>query len=584
MLKTYYHALEGHRRFAAWTVVLLICSGLSEAFGIAALLPLLSSQLNSKAGGRSSWFGLSGDELTLVALGLLVGLGLVSALLRFVGETRSYVLQVEVERSVRSRTVKALLGMRWNDYMSIVVGEGIKSVLIEAERVGTGAMSLVMGIGSTAIVAAFLAVALVVNPVMTAAFMVFGVFGVLLYRRVGHRAQQASLELSNHSGEMTESATDLLTNAKYYRSTGLQDRVLARLDTQFADWARFLGRVRRYAPATRLAFDSVGLLFIGVVLAGTLVVLDNSIAGALVFLALFYRLTPRLQAAQSSLLEARIIVSWIHTWTAQYEAALAVADTPSGTARLVKPPTIEFTELSLTYPGRSVPSLNSVSCAISPGECLAVVGESGSGKTTMLDLVTGLLRPSSGAIRLDGADLGEVDLQAWRERIGLVMQDAPVFQGTVLENIAWTETEPDEGRAWQVAEMANLGEVIRALPDGLQTEVGQRGGRFSGGQRQRLALARALYRDPWLLILDEATSALDSESEQVIQEALASLRGSCSMLLVAHRLKTVEIADRILVLSRGRVVEEGTWSALSSHDGLFRRMLTSQRAGAAVAS
>jgi ATP-binding cassette subfamily B protein len=198
----------------------------------------------------------------------------------------------------------------------------------------------------------------------------------------------------------------------------------------------------------------------------------------------------------------------------------------------------------------------------------------------LLDLVTGLLQPTAGAVRLNGVDLADVDLRDWRSHIGFVMQDAPVFHTTVLENIAWGDPAPDETRAARAVEMANLADVIAGLPDGLHTEVGQKGGRFSGGQRQRLALARALYREPWLLILDEATSALDAESEQVIQAALASLRGSCSMLIVAHRLKTVQIADRILVLNTGEVVQQGTWSELLAADGPFRRQAVAQGLGA----
>ena len=283
------------------------------------------------------------------------------------------------------------------------------------------------------------------------------------------------------------------------------------------------------------------------------------------------------------MLQARTQSAWWGTWKKQYEASRASAERPSGTTRLTAAPVIEFAGASLTYPERTIPALSAVSCTIAPGDCLGVVGESGGGKTTMLDLVTGLLLPTSGTIRLGGHDLADVDLESWRSHIGLVMQDSPVFHATVLENIAWGEDEPERDRALRAAEMANLTDVIHALPEGLESEVGQKGGRLSGGQRQRLALARALYREPWLLILDEATSALDSESEQVIQDALASLRGSCSMLVVAHRLKTVAFADHILVLSAGRVVEEGTWDELSQADGVFRRMLAAQQTSAEVA-
>jgi ABC-type multidrug transport system fused ATPase/permease subunit len=579
MLKAYYEALAGSRRLAATCVVLLFVSGLAEALGIAALLPLLSSRLAPGAGGQSEWFGLTGDALILASIGALVVLGLLAAILRYLGDSKSYVLSFAVEYSMRSRIVTALMNMRWTAYQRMVVGEGIKSVLVEGEQVGLGTFALVQALGNAAVVAAFVAAAAVINPVMTAAVLVFGGLTALIYRRVGRKSQALSRELSGRGTVIGELTTDLLTNAKFYRSTGLGDRVRALVDIQFAAWAQQYGRVRRYIPATRLAADSAGLLFIGGALAGTLVVSGNSVASALVFVALFYRLAPRLQLAQQSVLQARTLVAWWYTWKEQYDTAAEAADESSGTRQFRKLPSIELDGVSLTYPGRVVPALTDVSCSIMAGECLAVVGESGSGKTTVLDLITGLLRPTAGAVRIGGAALEDVDLQEWRSHIGLVMQDNPAFQGTILENITWMDPEPDEDRARRVAAMAHLTEVIDGLPDGLETEIGQKGGHLSGGQRQRLALARALYREPWLLILDEATSALDSESEGLIQDALRTLRGSCSMLLVAHRLKTVQMADRILVLSHGQVVEEGSWDELSGRDGVFRRMLTAQLSG-----
>jgi ATP-binding cassette subfamily C protein len=582
MLRTYYEALAGFRRLTATCVLLLFFSGIAEAFGIAALLPLLSTQLDSGSTEPKSYFGITGDALTIVAICALVGLGLLAAVLHWLGDGRSYVLAVKVERSLRSRMVAAILNMRWTSYMGMTVGEGLKSVLVEGGQVGSGGVAVVQALGNLGIAIVFLVVAGIVSPILTGAVLIFGGLTAIVYRHVGKKAQALSRDISGVSARMSESATDLLTNAKFYRSTGLDGRALEIVDAQFAEWATSYGRVQRYVPTSRLAFDATGLVFIGVVLSLSLFALDTSIAGPLVFLALFYRLAPRLQAAQQGYVQAVTQVAWWHTWKEQYEAAMAVADAPAGTRRLAGPPRIELDAVSVTFPGRSVPAVAGVSCTITPGECLAVVGESGAGKTTMLDLVTGLLEPTSGSVRLDGIALADVDLKQWREHIGLVMQDSPVFYGTVLENVAWTDPRPDPERAQRAVEMANLVDVVERLPDGINTHLGQRGGRFSGGQRQRLALARALYRDPWLLILDEATSALDSESEQVIQAALASLRGTCSMLVVAHRLKTVQIADDILVMASGRVVEVGTWDELSAREGHFRRMLKAQATGAAA--
>ena len=582
MFRAYFEALAGHRRRAAVCVALLMISGLAEVLGIGALLPLLSSNLSGSAGGRTEWFGLSGEALTIAAIGAFVGFGLGAALVRYLADSRIHGLFAEVEESLRSRMVTALLATRWTEYLQITLGDAVKAANKDGERVALGVMSLVLGLGAGAIALVFVVVAAVIEPLMTAAVLVFGVGIAVVYRRVGRRSHALGSELSVQEGLIVETTTDVLVNAKFYRSTGLEQRAVSGIHDQFADWARRFARVQRLRPATKLGADAAGIIVIAGVFAVTLIAGTSSLASVLVFLALFYRLTPRVQDAQQSLLIARTQESWWDAWSAQYDACLEAVEEPSGAVELACPPTIEFDRVRLVYPGRSTPALVDLSCTIEPGQRLAVVGESGAGKTTMLDLVTGLVRPTSGVVRIGGVDVAELQRDAWRQRIGLVMQDTPVFHGTVLENIAFTDAEPDEQQAWWAAEMAHLSDVVHALPDGLHTQLGQKGGTLSGGQRQRLALARALYRKPWLLVLDEATSALDTESERVVQEALSSLRGEWSMLVVAHRLKTVQIADYILVLARGRVVEEGTWSELSSGDGPFRRMLTAQRAEAHV--
>jgi len=233
--------------------------------------------------------------------------------------------------------------------------------------------------------------------------------------------------------------------------------------------------------------------------------------------------------------------------------------------------------VSYRYPGTLAQALTSVDLTVPKGCCVAAVGPSGSGKSTLLELICGLLTPESGAITLDGKPLLDLDLEAWRRRIGLVLQDSPAFHATVLENITWGEEHPDRARAESAARRADAWAFIAALPGGLDAVIGEKGGRLSGGQRQRLALARALYRDPWLLLLDEATSALDGASETEVQTALAAVKGSCSILLVAHRLKTVQMADHIIVLQGGCIVEQGSWDELMTRDkGLFRAMAALQ--------
>jgi ABC-type multidrug transport system fused ATPase/permease subunit len=192
-------------------------------------------------------------------------------------------------------------------------------------------------------------------------------------------------------------------------------------------------------------------------------------------------------------------------------------------------------------------------------------------------MVTGLLEPSLGKVFIDGIPLTRVDLETWRLRIGLVLQGSPLFYGSILKNIAWGDPHPDLDNAVACAKMANAWEFIERLPDGIKTEVEEKGGRFSGGQRQRIALARALYRNPWMLILDEPTSELDAESEDRIFNALQAIKSRYAILITSHRLKMARLADEILVLEHGRILERGSWEALAANSaGLFRRLARQQ--------
>jgi ABC-type bacteriocin/lantibiotic exporter with double-glycine peptidase domain len=198
--------------------------------------------------------------------------------------------------------------------------------------------------------------------------------------------------------------------------------------------------------------------------------------------------------------------------------------------------------------------LESVSVALAPRSAVAIIGPSGCGKTTLLDLVTGLIQPTAGSVALDGVDLRDIDLRRWRAKIGLVQQEPLLLHGSILENICWGQLAPDAVRARRALEAAGAAVFVDALPNGIDTPVGERGGRLSGGQRQRIALARALYRQPDLLILDEPTSALDRDSEQEVLASLRLIKGVCSMLIVTHSTQVAQICDEVITLEAGRLV------------------------------
>jgi ATP-binding cassette subfamily B protein len=230
---------------------------------------------------------------------------------------------------------------------------------------------------------------------------------------------------------------------------------------------------------------------------------------------------------------------------------------------------ITLAQVSHRYPGAEEDSLHEVDLGIPAGQTVAFVGSSGSGKSTMLNLVLGFLRPTGGRILLDGVDMQELDLRTARRFVSVVPQESVLFEGTIRENIGYGLDDVSEELILQALADANALEFVQAQTHGLDTLVGERGARLSGGQRQRLAIARALIRDPRILLLDEATSALDPESEQLVKEALGRLMAGRTTLIVAHRLSTIRQADRIVVLERGRIVEQGNHTELLDLEGRY---------------
>jgi ATP-binding cassette subfamily B protein len=239
---------------------------------------------------------------------------------------------------------------------------------------------------------------------------------------------------------------------------------------------------------------------------------------------------------------------------------------------------IVFDNVSFSYPrGREV-ALSGINLRIAAGETVAFVGESGAGKSTLVNLAIGFRQPTTGAVKLDGRDLTDLDLRTYRRQIGVVPQTTLLFHGTLRENVTYGLEKMSDDGLWKILADANLAEFVRSLPQGLDTPLGESGTLLSGGQRQRLAIARALVRNPRLVILDEATSALDTESERLVQEALMRLTKDRTTLIVAHRFSTIRHAHRIVVLRGGKVVETGTQGELMAMEGHFFKLAALQLA------
>jgi ATP-binding cassette subfamily C protein len=264
-----------------------------------------------------------------------------------------------------------------------------------------------------------------------------------------------------------------------------------------------------------------------------------------------------------------------------YEQAMATLDEAHAAAERPVVPSerhpiseaIDLDHIRFAYPQAARPAIDDVTLRLPAHTTTALVGPSGAGKTTLADIVLGLLAPDDGEIRVDGQALNTIELGSWRAAISYVPQDPFLFHESLRDNVRWGTNGVGDAAVVELLQTVGLGQLLANLPEGLDTIVGERGHRLSGGERQRVVLARALARQPHLLVLDEATSHLDAENEQAVRAAIDALHGELTVLVIAHRLGTVRHADQIVVLENGRLCESGSWEDLVSRRGRFSELV-----------
>jgi ATP-binding cassette, subfamily C, bacterial len=576
-------------RPAATAVLVTLAASALEGLGLLVLAPLLQLVgVDAQPGPVShivrafaAAFRVAGLRATLGNVLLLyVVITLLQSLLQRRQAVLSAVVQHHVVTALRNRLYRAVAGMRWVDFARTRSSDYTQMLTEEVDRVGTATSYLIdlLVTGLTAVV--YLGLAYRVSPSMTSLVLASGAVLALLMRGKIGEAQAGGVDLSTSWSRLYAAISEHLGSLKIAKSFG----AIPRHAEMFAHASAEVGEisvanVRSYSRL-RQRLSAGSAVMLAVVVYVSYVVLAISTAQLLLLLFLFARLMPRLVGlyerahALASTLPAFAAVAEIERQSVAAAEPAAAKRSPIGLTGC-----IELQDVSFEYgaePARPA-AVRRVTFTLAAGATTAIVGPSGSGKTTLADLILGLLVPSQGAILVDGVPLGPERLDAWRAQIGYVAQEPFLLHDTVRANLLWARPEATEDELWHALALASADVFVSALPRGLDTLVGDRGVLVSGGERQRLSLARALLRRPTLLILDEATSSLDSENEARIQQAIDRLHRQMTIVIITHRLSTIRNADVIHVVDGGQLVESGSWHELVAlRAGRFRALCRAQ--------
>jgi len=535
--------------------------GLLEVIALVCLAPIIGhGTIQQNAGYLHGKGGLSHTivhflythSLRYAFLGF-VAAGLASAFVHMATERAMVKTREGVERSMRALLTQKLFKTEWVYFLKLRQGDIGKSLFMEGLHIGQGCYALLQMGGQTLIVAIFLTASFFISPSLTLVACGFSALSSLGYFWGVRLASHHTTLLAKRSRHLGEQIEETFNNMKLIRATGKAQAVETEIESRYEAYAESAFYSEAFRSMIQLFYDGSGIVLLAIFLAFGLSRSHRSVEWVMVFLAIFYRLTPRIQSIQGQLYSARVHAPFLIDWKSKFAFASAHLEPNPGTQRYAPRDHVAFEHVDYRYPDRPEPALTDVSFTLRVGQCLAIAGESGGGKTTLIDLATGLLRPTRGRIIVDDKDLNEIDATYWRTGIGLVPQGSSLMFGTVLDNIAWGHADPDPERAEACARQVKAWEFINELPEKLYTRVEEKGFSLSGGQRQRLALARALYGKPWLLVLDEPTSELDNDSEEYVLESLRNLKGKVTILMVSHRARMMSLADDVLIMKKGRL-------------------------------
>jgi len=585
VLLTHFDRSRG--RMAAVVVLSVLYAGL-EALGIAALLPLLERISDGGAVSEDSAItrfyvavldtvGLEGSAPSLLVV--IAALFLMSAAVQFLSLYLGAATSLAYRFQMTSEIFRGYATARWDYVMSVPTGTAMSHINGEVARAALFLRIALAQVSHVVFIGILLVAAFWVSPMLTV--MAIGFVGAATAAVVlsSKKMKWAGTRILRESRNLSRATNQYMAGYKTVRAYAAFDRAADVVDETATNREEAEKRVA-FIDSMLAVFPELILLL---VIFAVVLIADQQVGASLpelgVIVALLLRISQRAKNLRGV---AKLSESYPTVKSLQairrglHEAAAQRLEEDGQAAKMDYE--VRFDRVSYSYPSRPhVAALDRVDLRIRKGEMVGIVGSSGAGKSTLTALLLGMLDPDSGSVTVDSVPLSRIGERAWLRNVGYVPQEPFLLDGTIRENIIFFRATSDSDLD-AAAEKAQVKEFIESLPDGYGTVVGNNAVELSGGQRQRICLARALYSTPPLLILDEATSSLDTASETAIKDAIAGLRHTVTIVVIAHRLSTLEAADTIVVLEDGRVVEHGERVALTTaDDSRFRAMLQLQQ-------